>query len=180
MQQPGWIKCLAAGTPLIAWASTSLILTAWCCQPPAGAAPPRRHQGRAALTFHQAGSFASAFGTFRPVDAWFSYGPPSTPASRQKDLSLGPASHDAQQSTDVHFGNVEEEIVVIGERQRRDFLLVKPDDELTGPRALDAFQPYISLPGATCTYKNLCYDLSQPALRATLPRLAKLLFGSAD
>ena len=111
-------------------------------------------------------------GDFTPVDSWFSYGPARTiGAGVTLVLHPNPAIDDT-----IRFGAVEEEIVILSERQRRDFALLKPNDALTGPRALDAFQPYVPLPGATCTYKNLCYDMSQPPLRASVSRLVTLLF----
>ena len=114
---------------------------------------------------------------FKPVDHWFSYGP-SEKVGAGHDFSppallgLSPAGSSA-----ISFGSIEEEIVIVGERQMRDFMLVKPDAELTGPQALDAAQPFVPWPGTTCNYKNLCYDLSQPPLRAVIPRLGSLLFG---
>ncbi len=113
------------------------------------------------------------FQAFEPVNSWFSYGEPKEAGASRRlipDIS-------AAEKAEVAFGDVAEEIIVIGERQRRDFALLRPGDELTGPRALDAAQPVVPWPGSTCTYKNLCYDLSQPPLRATLPRLAEALFG---
>ena len=108
---------------------------------------------------------------FAPVDSWFSYG-----AEGENARGLIP-DISAEDKADVPFGGVAEEIIVIGERERREFSLLRPSDELTGPRALDAAQPVVPWPGTTCTYKNLCYDMSQPPLRATLPRLAAALFG---
>ena len=105
---------------------------------------------------------------------WFSYRPVGQPAfvaTAPRPVLEMPFDGVAA----LHgFDDVAEEIIVIGERNRRDFALTRPSDELTGPRALDAAQPYVPWPGATCTYKNLCYDLSQPPLRAVL---AKLLGG---
>ena len=120
------------------------------------------------------GARLAPFQAFVPVDSWFSYDAPKKAPNARKLLS----DISAAEKADVAFGDVAEEIIVVGERQRRDFALSRPSDELTGPRALEAAQPMVPWPGSTCTYKNLCYDLSQPPLRATLPRLAEALFGN--
>jgi hypothetical protein len=107
-----------------------------------------------------AGSGAAAQ-TMKPID-WFSYRPPA------------PAGFDPPgQPADSRNGldDLAEKIVVIGERQRRDFQETRPDQELAGPRALDAAQPVVPWIGTTCSYKTLCYDMSQPPLRAVFARL---------
>ena len=109
---------------------------------------------------------------FKPVDAWFSYRPAETVGAGH---GLEMSSKDSESSAASPFGTLAEEIIVIGERQKRDFALLKPNAELTGPMALEAAQPFVPLPGATCTYKNLCYDMAQPPLRATIPRLLSVL-----
>ena len=106
----------------------------------------------------------------RPTD-WFSYDPPTKsliPTATQNPILQLPKTKSAE--TDV-FSGLAEEIIVVGERQRRDFLDVKPDDELTGPQALDAAQPVVPWIGTACSYKTLCYDMKQPPLRAVLEKL---------
>ncbi len=143
----------------------------------AEAAPPGKHGPRSAMGTHASKPSAASHAPLEPRDNWFSYEPIPLAQNRPTGLYLQSPAHDVTTPPFTRFDHVAEEIVITSERQRRDFMLVRPDDELTGPRALDAFQPYVPLPGATCTYKNICYDLSQPPLRETLPKLARLLFG---
>ena len=109
--------------------------------------------------------------TGRPdgLTTWFSYDPPGFSAN--PDAPRIVVLPKTRAETDV-FAGIAEEIVVIGERQRRDFLDVKPSDELTGPRALDAAQPVVPWIGTACSYKTLCYDMKQPPLREVFERLS--------
>ncbi len=95
---------------------------------------------------------------------WFSYDKPGRQVFKSIQLELPDNSRNG-------FDDLTDEIVVIGERQRRHLQLVKPDEDMTGPRGLDAAQPVVPGIGAVCSYKTLCYDMSQPPLRADLVKV---------
>jgi hypothetical protein len=62
----------------------------------------------------------------------------------------------------------EDDIIVYGVKQRRDFEGASRDANLTSPQGLDAAQPVVPGIGDSCSYKSGCFDSSQPTLRSTL------------
>jgi hypothetical protein len=94
---------------------------------------------------------------FAHVDDWFSYGQREADVERQ-------APGVRIKARDPH----EDDIVVLGERRRRDFEGATRDPNLTSPRGLDAAQPVVPGIGDSCSYKTGCFDSGQPTLRSTL------------
>jgi hypothetical protein len=99
---------------------------------------------------------------FMHVDDWFSYG--------QREADVERAAPGVQiKAHDPH----EDDIIVYGARQRREFEGATRDPNLTAPQGLDAAQPVVPGIGDSCSYKGGCYDMGQTPLRSA----ASSLFG---
>lgn len=95
------------------------------------------------------------------VDDWFSYGPPKEAEVEKEAPGVQIKARDPHQ----------DDIIVYGVRQKRDFEGAARDPNLTSPQALDAAQPVVPGLGDSCSYKYGCFDSSQPSLRSDLDRL---------
>jgi hypothetical protein len=90
-------------------------------------------------------------------DDWFSLGPPKEAEIEKEAPGVKIKVHDPQ----------EDDIVVLGQRQKRDFEGATPAANLTSPQALEAAQPaFVPNMGDSCTYKYGCFDMSQTPLRS--------------
>jgi hypothetical protein len=97
---------------------------------------------------------------FMHVDDWFSYG--RTEADVEKA-----APGVRIKARDPH----EDDIIVYGQRQKRDFEGASRDANLTSPQGLDAAQPVVPGIGDSCSYKGGCYDMGQTPLRSVASSL---------
>jgi hypothetical protein len=105
---------------------------------------------------HAASPFAVA-GVMREDD-WFSLGPPKEAEIEKEAPGVQIKVHDPH----------EDDIVVYGLRQKRDFEGATPAPNLTSPHALDAAQPLVPGIGDSCSYKYGCFDSGQTPLRSSL------------
>lgn len=110
----------------------------------ASAAPAPGGQGRATEA------------SFGHMDDWFSYGPPKEAEVEREAPGVQIKAHDPR----------EDDIIVYGVRQKRDFEGAAPGPDLTSPRALEAAQPMVPGIGDSCSYKTGCFDMSQTPLRS--------------
>jgi hypothetical protein len=94
---------------------------------------------------------------FGHVEDWFSYGRTEAEVERAAP-GVRIKAHDPH----------EDDIIVYGVKQRRDFEGASRDANLTSPQGLDAAQPVVPGIGDSCSYKSGCFDSSQPTLRSTL------------
>ncbi len=95
---------------------------------------------------------------FMHVDDWFSYGPPKEAEVEREAPGVQLKVHDPH----------EDDIIVYGLRQKRDFEGVARDPNLTSPQGLDAAQPVVPGIGDSCSYKTGCFDSGQTPLRTAL------------
>jgi hypothetical protein len=100
---------------------------------------------------------ASTDNGFGHVDDWFSYGQTEADVERE-------APGVRIKARDPH----EDDVIVYGERRRRDFEGVARDPNLTSPQGLDAAQPVVPGIGDSCSYKTGCFDTGQTPLRSML------------
>ncbi len=92
-----------------------------------------------------------------PMDDWFSLGPPKEAEIEKEAPGVQIKVRDPQ----------EEDIIVYGIRQKRDFEGAAPSPNLTSPQALEAAQPaFVPNMGDSCSYKSGCFDMSQTPLRS--------------
>ena len=103
------------------------------------------------------GTASPSDNAFMHVDDWFSYGRTEADVERA-------APGVRIKARDPH----EDDIIVYGLRQKRDFEGASRDANLTAPQGLDAAQPVVPGIGDSCSYKTGCFDSSQPTLRSTL------------
>ncbi len=94
---------------------------------------------------------------FSHVDDWFSYGQREADVEREAP-GVRIKARDPQ----------EDDVIVYGERRRRDFEGVARDPNLTSPQGLDAAQPVVPGIGDSCSYKTGCFDSGQTPLRSML------------
>ena len=104
---------------------------------------------------------AAAPGGAMQMDDWFSYGPPKEAEVEKEAPGVQIKAHDPH----------EDDIIVYGVRQKREFEGATRDPNLTSPQALDAAQPVVPGMGDSCSYKYGCFDSSQPSLRSDFDRL---------
>ena len=130
---------------------------------PPGHALAQQDDGNTPAASHSAAK-PKAHGTSTPsdnpfmhVDDWFSYGRTEADVERA-------APGVRIKARDPH----EDDIIVYGQRQKRDFEGASRDANLTSPQSLDAAQPVVPGIGDSCSYKTGCFDSSQPTLRSTL------------
>jgi hypothetical protein len=100
---------------------------------------------------------ANADNGFGHVDDWFSYGQREADVEREAP-GVRIKVHDPH----------EDDVIVYGERRRRDFEGVARDPNLTSPQGLDAAQPVVPGIGDSCSYKTGCFDSGQTPLRSML------------
>ncbi len=91
-------------------------------------------------------------------DDWFSFGPPKEAEIEKEAPGVQIKVHDPH----------EDDIIVYGLRQKRDFEGATPAANLTSPQALEAAQPMVPGIGDSCSYKYGCFDSSQTPLRSSL------------
>jgi hypothetical protein len=120
-------------------------------QPVAGVAA---HHGAKAKPHTEAPANSGAM----HVDDWFSYGAPKEAEIEREAPGVQIKVHDPH----------EDDIIIYGNRQRRDFEGTAPIPNLTAPQHLDAAQSVVPAMGDTCSYKSGCFDMSQPTLRSDL------------
>jgi hypothetical protein len=107
-------------------------------------------------TAHPANPFAAAGGAMQ-TDDWFSLGPPKEAEIEKEAPGVQIKVRDPQ----------EDDIIVYGVRQKRDFEGAAPAPNLTSPQALEAAQPaFVPNMGDSCSYKSGCFDMSQTPLRS--------------
>lgn len=150
---PKWVSLVAFGM--------SIASSAGVCQTSGQSAVPGKpslataHRTVKAAP-HSANPFASA-GAPMPTDDWFSLGPPKEAEIEKEVPGVQIKVHDPQ----------EEDIIVYGIRQKRDFEGASVAPNLTSPQALEAAQPaFVPNMGDSCSYKYGCYDMSQTPLRS--------------
>jgi hypothetical protein len=119
---------------------------------------------RSSASASHAAAKAKAHGTapapdnaFAHVDDWFSYGRTEADVERAAP-GVRIKAHDPH----------EDDIIVYGARQKRDFEGASRDANLTAPQGLDAAQPVVPGIGDSCSYKGGCYDMNQTPLRSAL------------
>ncbi len=106
-----------------------------------------------------ASPFTEGTGGSMHTDDWFSLGPEKEAEIEKEAPGVQIKVHDPQ----------EDDIVVYGQRQKRDFEGATPAPNLTSPQALDAAQPaFVPAMGDSCTYKYGCFDSGQTPLRSSL------------
>jgi len=120
-------------------------------------AAPSGHRAAKAKP-HQTNPFMSSSGASSGVmqtDDWFSFGPPKEAEIEKEAPGVKIKVHDPQ----------EDDIIVYGARQKRDFEDVVRSPNLTSPQALEAAQPtFVPNMGDSCSYKSGCFDMSQTPL----------------
>jgi len=103
--------------------------------------------------------FADAASGSMHMDDWFSLGPEKEADIEKEAPGVKIKVHDPQ----------EDDIIVYGQRQKRDFEGATPAPNLTSPQALEAAQPaFVPAMGDSCTYKYGCFDSGQTPLRSSL------------
>ncbi len=138
----GWVACLGSAA----------------AQAPAVAKPqasPAHHAVKPAA--RAASPFAGA-GIMREDD-WFSFGPPKEAEIEKEAPGVQIKVHDPH----------EDDLIVYGFRQKRDFEGATQAANLTSPQALEAAQPaFVPNMGDSCSYKYGCFDSAQTPLRSSL------------
>jgi hypothetical protein len=138
-------------------------LAVFACLGQAAAQAPDVEKAQASSTHHAvkprmraASPFAQA-GVMREDD-WFSLGPPKEAEIEKEAPGVQIKVHDPH----------EDDIVVYGLRQKRDFEGATSAPNLTSPQALEAAQPVVPGIGDSCSYKYGCFDSGQTPLRSSL------------
>jgi hypothetical protein len=121
--------------------------------------PPATVHHAAKAKVRSASPFAEASQGSMHMDDWFSLGPEKEAEIEKEAPGVKIKVHDPQ----------EDDIVVYGQRQKRDFEGATPAPNLTSPQALEAAQPaFVPAMGDSCTYKYGCFDSGQTPLRSSL------------
>jgi len=115
----------------------------------------RHHPGKPKL--HSALPASTAGGAMQ-MDEWFSLGQQTEAEIEKEAPGVKIKVHDPE----------EEDIVVYGQRQKRDFEGATRAPNLTSPQALEAAQPVVPGIGESCSYKYGCFDSGQTPLRSML------------
>jgi hypothetical protein len=151
---PGYLKVIAFGMA-IALAAIAEPCAAQVVEKSATASGhhPAKVKSRSALPL------AEGTGNSMHMDDWFSLGPEKEADIEKEAPGVKIKVHDPQ----------EEDIIVYGQRQKRDFEGATPAPNLTSPQALEAAQPaFVPAMGDSCTYKYGCFDSGQTPLRSSL------------
>jgi len=162
MATPAWITmrkhseghAIMAFEPIPAVLAVLALLNLACPAAAQTASAAATHHGAKAKPHTQA---QVTSGTMH-VDDWFSYGAPREAEIEREAPGVQIKAHDPH----------EDDIVVYGNRQRRDFEGTAPIPNLTAPQHLDAAQSVVPAMGDTCSYKSGCFDMSQPTIRSDL------------